>query len=184
MNGHDPNLTYDFAGADRDPLSPLGGLAFRGQADIERPKPRTRGGAEKGLGRPAPTKGLVLLATGDDRLRPASRDYLWDQGYAVATATGGVECMTVLRSLLPDVVVLDTDLLWGGADGVLACLQFGSRTRIPVVLLAPSADAPPRCGKAIDAPVAAVFKKPVVLASLLRAVQSAAGCTSSKGRNS
>jgi CheY-like chemotaxis protein len=183
MNGHDPDLTYDFPGADRDPRSPLGGLAFRGRADFDRGKPRTRGGAEKGLGHPAPTKRRVLLATGDDRLRAVSHDYLRDQGYAVATATGGVECLTVLRGLVPDVVVLDTDLLWGGADGVLACLQVESRTRIPVVLLAPSADAPPRCGKAIDAPVAAVLKKPVVMASLLQAVQPAAGCTPSKGRN-
>ena len=76
-------------------------------------------GAESGQRDRGPTKTNVLLAIGDVRLRSAGDDYLTDHGYVVATATGGVECLTLLREFTPDVVILDTDLLWGGADGVV-----------------------------------------------------------------
>ncbi len=34
-------------------------------------------------------------------------------------ATGGVDCIEQLQSRQPDVVILETSLLWGGSEGVL-----------------------------------------------------------------
>jgi hypothetical protein len=132
-------------------------------------------GAEAGHGDLDRSKRLLILATGDDRLRSTGQDYLRDHGYAVGTASGGLECVAMLRVLVPEAVILDADLLWGGADGVLACLRPGSRSRIPFVYLAPSAGGMPDCEKGDDSPVVSVLQKPVTLSSLLRAVRSAAG---------
>lgn len=124
----------------------------------------------------APPRRLVLLATGDDRLRSFARHHLAEHGYAVATAAGGVECVALARELAADldVVVLDADLLWGGADGVLA--QFRARgIRVPVVLLAPPSASLPECREAPAAPVVSVVAKPDLRGNLVRAVRDAAG---------
>lgn len=133
-----------------------------------------RDGAGYGLPALESPDRLVLLATGDDRLRAAGRAHIAEHGFAVATAAGGVACVALLGDLAPDVdvVVLDADLLWGGADGVLDQLARDGRD-LPVVLLASPAAGPGYRASAA-APVAAVLDKPVVMATLLSAVQSAA----------
>jgi CheY-like chemotaxis protein len=115
----------------------------------------------------------VLLATDDDRLRAAAHDHLTDHGYAVATAAGGVECVGVLGEFVPDVILLDADLLWGGADGVLEHLRGGSGPGVPVVLLASPFAAP--AGSGGGSPVVSVLEKPVAVGALLGAVRSATG---------
>ena len=54
--------------------------------------------------------------------------------------------MELLREFAPDAVVLDTDLLWGGADGVLADLRARGNRPVPVVLLTLRATPCPRAG--------------------------------------
>jgi CheY-like chemotaxis protein len=117
----------------------------------------------------------VLLATGDDRLRSAGRNHLAVRGHVVATAAGGVECVTLLFEFAPHVIVLDTDLLWGGADGVLAHLRAGDEVLAPVVLLVSGAATPPGPRGPAVPPVVSVIDKPVVMDALARAVRSAAG---------
>ena len=47
-----------------------------------------------------------------------------------------MECLKALRETPPDVLVLDTELKWGGADGVLAVMdEEDGLSKIPVVLL-------------------------------------------------
>jgi CheY-like chemotaxis protein len=143
----------EVAGADGESTRPVG-------ADV---RDRTFGDSARS----------VLLATGDDRLLAAGRDHLAAQGYVVATATGGLGCVTLFREFSPDVVILDTDLHWGGADGVLARLRSGGGPCVPVVLLAsPFADF--RRGGAYAAPPPTlVLDKPVGVGDLLRAVRTA-----------
>jgi CheY-like chemotaxis protein len=130
---------------------------------------------ERGRSEAGPTRPRVLLAVGDDRSRSGGRAYLTARGYAVATATGGVECVALLDELSPDVLVLDADLLWGGANGVLAYLRARGDRPVPVVLLAARSAAPPGCGGLFAPPVVAMIERPVEMELLVRAVRSAAG---------
>jgi CheY-like chemotaxis protein len=136
--------------------------------------PRPDGGE---LGEPAAgaPRRRVLIATGDDRFRSAGRNHLAGQGYIVTTATGGVWCVTLLRGFSPDVFVLDTDLHWGGADGVLEYLRAGDGPSVPVVLLRSPSATPPGSGSGGGPPVVLVLEKPVGVGTLLWAVQSVVG---------
>jgi carbon storage regulator len=77
----------------------------------------------------------ILIADRDEYLTAEYREYLERQGAVVATAAGGVECMQVLRAFVPDVLVLDPALPWGGGDGVLALMHEEPEIRPPSVLL-------------------------------------------------
>lgn len=139
---------------------------FANEIEVTAPQPET---APKGNARPTAS---VLLASGDDRLRRAGDTFLSEHGYAVATAANGVECAGLFHELVPNVVVLDTDLLWGGADGVVAHIRARYAARIPVVLLTSR----PTTGCDVPiSPVVSVIEKPVVMGALLWAVRSAVG---------
>lgn len=101
-------------------------------------------------------------------------NYLTEHGFEVATAMG-VECVTLLHELNPDVVVLDTNLLWGGADGVLAHPRVRNNTRMPVLLLTFKDAISPGGRSQIVPPVVSALEKPVTLENLLEAVWFAAG---------
>lgn|GEM_PF-866215 len=120
-------------------------------------------------------KPLVLIATGDDRLQSAARHHLGGHGYGVAIAGGGVECVAFIRKLNPevDVVILDTELLWGGADGVLAHLRARNATRLPVVLLKSGSIDSREPETAAVPPIVSVLEKPVSPDLLLWAVRTA-----------
>lgn len=65
----------------------------------------------------------VLLADTDEVHLEIVQSFLWDRGHEAEIATDALECLSILREFLPDVLVLDRDLLWGGSEGVLAALQ-------------------------------------------------------------
>jgi CheY-like chemotaxis protein len=135
--------------------------------------PYRPGGADDGdrAGRP-PRR--VLLATGDDSLLALGREHLAAHGYAVATASGGLACVKLVREFAPDVVILDTDLHWGGADGVLAHLRSaGDRDAAVVLLASPFADFRAHWAQPVP-PVVLVLDKPVGVGALLRAIRSVA----------
>jgi len=57
-------------------------------------------------------------------------------GFDVSVAAGGLDCVALLRRL-PQLLLLEAELAWGGADGVLAIRQEEAALRdIPVVLAA------------------------------------------------
>lgn len=57
-------------------------------------------------------------------------------GFDVCVVQGGLECIKVLRKRVPNVIVLECSLLWGGAEGVLEIRSEDPvMNRIPVVLL-------------------------------------------------
>jgi hypothetical protein len=58
-------------------------------------------------------------------------------GIDVEVAKGGVECVEKTRDWRPDIVVLETSLLWGGSEGVLAFREADPvLAEIPFVLVA------------------------------------------------
>ncbi len=61
----------------------------------------------------------VVLADTDAVFLEIVQCFLWDRGHEAEMATDGLECISILREFVPDVLVIDRDLVWGGTDGVL-----------------------------------------------------------------
>jgi DNA-binding response OmpR family regulator len=119
-------------------------------------------------------KPVVLIATADQAFLAHCERHFSAAGYAVASVSGGLECWTWLRRVVPSVLILDMELPWGGGDGVLARLreEQPAQATVPVVLLTDnttSAAAP----RLLVPPVFAYYHKPVPPDVLAAAVQSA-----------
>jgi DNA-binding response OmpR family regulator len=58
-------------------------------------------------------------------------------GHEVSVTSGGLDCVSQLRSSLPDLLILEAPLHWGGSEGVLEVAQneLGS-SAVPVILVA------------------------------------------------
>lgn len=95
--------------------------------------------------------------------------YFWKRGYEMELATNGLQCLATVRASRPDVVVLESRLLWGGADGLLAVMRDQPATRhIPVILVG---DAPNDVDHASFSPVDGFLHKPFRLGDLLCAIE-------------
>lgn len=113
----------------------------------------------------------VLLADGDEVLLEVAQRYLARHGHETNTATNGLESVASLRSDMPDVVVLQRELLWGGSDGVLACMQRDPRwSGIPVILTSDDEAREQSC--LASPPLAAQLQKPYRLEDLLDRLQA------------
>lgn len=78
----------------------------------------------------------VLLAIRRSRSRSEYSIDLRRHGFDIATADNGVECLNVLGAFVPDVLVIEPELLWGGGDGVLAILNEDlNLAGLPVLVL-------------------------------------------------
>ncbi len=78
----------------------------------------------------------VLITDADENLLDRYREQLGLHGCDVVVATNGVECLQRLREEVPDVLVLEPSIPWGGGDGVLAMMheQFDVPL-VPVLVL-------------------------------------------------
>jgi carbon storage regulator CsrA len=77
----------------------------------------------------------ILIADADEFLTATYRESLCRQGATVGTATTGLECMERLRDAVPDVLVLEPEILWGGGDGLLAWMHEQPEFRPASVML-------------------------------------------------
>lgn len=103
----------------------------------------------------------VLIADPSDVLRAVYREFLTWQGFTVATAADGLQCVAQLRRFRPRVLVLDAALPMGGGDGVLALMHEDPRiARIPVVVLTARRDRD-KLKQVLAFPVEAVHAKPL-----------------------
>jgi CheY-like chemotaxis protein len=118
----------------------------------------------------------VLLAHPDPGLLSACRDHLTNEGFEVAAALTGLECLARLRTFVPDVLVLEMDLTWGGGDGVLARMREDpDLPRVPVVILS-SRSGPGRFARApAGVPVAERLSGPLTPLRLAKTVSDYAG---------
>lgn len=69
-----------------------------------------------------PERQRILLGIPDAYEAAEYDSALRELGFEVAIAAHAVECLQEIRCAAPDLVILDADILWGGADGVLAVL--------------------------------------------------------------
>jgi carbon storage regulator len=77
----------------------------------------------------------ILIADADRFLLACYSRHLRERGVTASTATTGVECIQRLREAVPDVLILDPDLPWGGGDGVLAVVHEEPALRPTVVMI-------------------------------------------------
>lgn len=78
----------------------------------------------------------VLLADPDEYLQLLYREPLTWEGFELATAFSGLECVARLRKRITDVLVLEPQLPWGGGEGVLAIMsEIPDLVVVPVMLL-------------------------------------------------
>jgi DNA-binding NtrC family response regulator len=113
----------------------------------------------------------LLIAESDAELRDAYRRLLAGHGFDVETAADGLDCLEKLRRLAPEVCVLDRDLCWGGADGVLAWLREESAAPRVAVMLTATAGTSPHAAKDAKPPVVGFLPTPFVLTALLESVR-------------
>ena len=78
----------------------------------------------------------VLMADPDKSLHPRYRVPLSREGFDVDFALSGLECVSLLHERVPDVLVLEPQLPWGGGDGVLAMMgEDPDLAMVPVMVL-------------------------------------------------
>src|SRR3954451_4648134 len=123
----------------------------------------------------------VLISDPDELLRESYRLFLAREGFEVATATDGLDCITKLRSFAPDVLVLEPAQLWGGGDGVLARMrEEADVSPAKVLVLSARLDLDRLDGQAAPG-VGAYQAKPVSPDLLAETIRRMLGPTSPRG---
>ena len=80
----------------------------------------------------------VLVVDDEPAIVEIVRDYLADAGYRVSTAHSGEEALRQVRSIRPDLIVLDLGL--PGVDGLDVARAIRQSYRIPIIMLTARSD--------------------------------------------
>ncbi|MCE5267867.1 MAG: response regulator [Planctomycetaceae bacterium] len=76
------------------------------------------------------------MADPDPSLHLFYGEPLSEVGIEIVAAVSGIECITRLCERVPDVLVLEPQLPWGGGDGVLAIMgEAAQLATVPVIVL-------------------------------------------------
>jgi two-component system alkaline phosphatase synthesis response regulator PhoP len=75
----------------------------------------------------------VLVVDDEPAIVEIVRDYLADAGYRVSTARSGDEALRQIRSIRPDLIVLDLGL--PGLDGLDITRTIRASSRVPIIML-------------------------------------------------
>ncbi len=114
----------------------------------------------------------VLIADADGDLCELYRRFFSHLGWRVQTSGEGLACLAELRKDSFQLLILDRDVPWGGADGVLAIMREDPKlARVPVVLTVAAASRGVLVGLAAP-PVVRAVAKPFSLNALLEVVRS------------
>ena len=120
----------------------------------------------------------VLIADQDAELAELYCRFLAVHGFLTDTAKTGLECLGKVHNLAPNVLVLDRELRWGDADGVLACLREDDLS-ISVILTSWNAS-PARARELVASPVVLCLRKFFTLPALLDGIRFAVDSNSSR----
>lgn len=114
----------------------------------------------------------VFIADADAELRDLYREFFTHHGWRVQTSEGGLECLSQMRRYSPHLLILDLELRWGGADGLLAVMRGDpGLARVPVVLTSTEASSEALSGL-MSPPVVQALGKPFSLTVLLGIARS------------
>jgi DNA-binding response OmpR family regulator len=114
----------------------------------------------------------LLIADSDTLALDRCRGYFANRGYQVEVAADGLKCLDGLRRVPPDILVIERELLWGGGDGVLACLRE-DKFRWPHTVVLTTSEFAGDGSSEIEPPVKVVLHKPFSLSSLWEAIRRA-----------
>lgn len=77
----------------------------------------------------------IVVVDDDRQLAELLREFLTDEGYRVTVCAHGEQAFSVIRTLLPDLIILDVRMAEIGGLGVLYLLSTDPQTRqIPVLM--------------------------------------------------
>jgi DNA-binding response OmpR family regulator len=65
----------------------------------------------------------LLIGEDDAELAELYQNYLTRCGYRALTASGGVECLSIIRNEAPSLIIASVNMPWGGVDGLVDYLQ-------------------------------------------------------------
>ena len=112
---------------------------------LARPQPRTQA-IETGLRTADPVNDdasvHVLLVDDEAALREPLAEYLIRQGFVVSQAVSAAQARSQLRTLTPDLVLLD--IMMPGEDGLSLCRHLSESRSIPTILLTAKGEATDR----------------------------------------
>lgn len=77
----------------------------------------------------------ILVASSSPYRQTMYRDALEKLGHQVFVAATGVDCVQQLRNSIPQVMILEAPLLWGGSDGVLEVAEQELGDQSPAVIV-------------------------------------------------
>ena len=80
----------------------------------------------------------ILVVDDEPAIVEIVRDYLTDVGYRVSTARSGDDALRQIRSILPDLIVLDLGL--PGIDGLDVARVVRQGSRVPIIMLTARGD--------------------------------------------
>jgi len=116
----------------------------------------------------------LLVADRAPSVRETYCRFFSNHGYQVEAASDGVECLDKLRHFMPDVLVLEWQIQWGGGDGVLGWVRE-KRSAFPIDVIVTSANGTPAAlAQPSSPPIVACVKKPIPVEGLLEIVRGAA----------
>ncbi|QEL19886.1 response regulator [Limnoglobus roseus] len=108
----------------------------------------------------------VLFADPD---RDHRKLYVWlltSYGCRVETAGDGLQCLGKLRRVVPDLLILDLELPWGGGNGVLRVMGDDPRLLPARVVLTSARASASELDAFASPPVVRVLAKPFELSAL------------------
>lgn len=116
---------------------------------------------------------VLLIAEGDLDLRSAYARLCVHRGLSADTVSDGLECLKRLAARLPDVLLVDLDILWGGGDGVVACARDGTSGAVRPAIFVTGFESPHVLSRRSGVSVENCFQKPFRVGGLLDAVSAA-----------
>lgn len=116
----------------------------------------------------------ILIADADETFLENFQAYIWDCGYDAEITTSGLQCQAILDRCIPDVIVIERELLRSDQQGVLAKLQSRPElASIPIVVLV--ADSHEAWEDITDSRIVAWLEKPIQLRDSWHQIQCALG---------
>jgi FixJ family two-component response regulator len=91
-------------------------------------------------------------------------------GFEVASGQDGLTCIARLRTWMPDVLVVELELPWGGGDGVVAWLREQSDPWTMPVLFILGHASPKTLSRQTGVPASCCLQEPLAPTALLDAV--------------
>jgi DNA-binding response OmpR family regulator len=112
----------------------------------------------------------IFFGNADAQWRNVCERLFSASGFHVASGQDGLTCVAKLRTLMPDVIVVELEMPWGGGDGVVAWLREQSAPwTMPLVFVSGRAS-PETLSRRTGVPSTYCLQEPLAPTALLEAV--------------